>query len=180
MTDRWDELFADVAGRLAAERRAELEDEVAERVRIERARIHLADRLDAHRGAGLALETAGGGTVQGVVREVGQDWLRLGARGGDHLVGLWAITGLSGLGTRARPAGEELARRVTWVTVMRALSRDRVPVRVANTAGGLVEGRVERVLADHLDLAVGPSPREMRGVRTLPFSAIAWVGGPPG
>ncbi|SNC71504.1 hypothetical protein SAMN05445756_1514 [Kytococcus aerolatus] len=178
MTDRWDALFADVAGRLAAERRAELEDEVAERVRIERARISLMDRLDAHRGRTLALETVGGGVVQGEVREVGEDWLRLSTRGGDRLVGRWAVAGVAGLTARARPAGESVARRVTWVSVLRELSRDRSSVRVAGSQGGLVEGRVDRVLADHLDLAVGPTAREARSVRVIPFEAVAWVGGP--
>ena len=42
---RWEGLFADLEGQLAAEQRRELDDEVAERTRRERALVTLAARL---------------------------------------------------------------------------------------------------------------------------------------
>ena len=48
---RWDRLFADLEGQLAAGERRELDDEVAERTRRERALVPLADRLARLLGA---------------------------------------------------------------------------------------------------------------------------------
>lgn len=177
MTSRWDDLFADLEGQLAAHRRAEFEDEVAERVRIERARIGLADRLAAHLDRRLTLRTADGGTVTGDLRELGSDWVRLEAERAHLVVPLAAVHGVLGLGPRSRPAEGDVRRRITWGTVLRGLSRDRLPVRVALVTGHVLEGRVERVLADHLDLVVGHEAREALAVESVVLSAVCWISG---
>ncbi|WP_374927755.1 hypothetical protein [Kytococcus sedentarius] len=175
MTSRWDDLFADLEGQLAAHRRAELEDEVAERVRIERSRIDLADRLAAHLGHRLTLRTADGGSVTGDLQELGSDWLRLEAERSRLAVPLTAVHGVLGMGARSRPAEGDVRRRITWGAVLRGLSRDRLPVRVALVTGHVLEGRVERVLADHLDLVVGHDARRPAAVETLASSAVCWI-----
>ncbi len=175
MTSRWDDLFADLEGQLAAHRRAELEDEVAERVRIERASVHLADRLAAHLGQRATLRLLDGGTVTGVVEDLGADWLRVRSPGGSLVLPLRAVVGAVGLGRRARPAEGDVRRRITWITVLREISRDRLSVRVALSTGHVVEGRMERVLADHVDLSVGADPRHPASLETVAFAAICWV-----
>ncbi|WP_462418042.1 hypothetical protein [Kytococcus sp. Marseille-QA3725] len=175
MTSRWDDLFADLEGQLAAQRRAELEDEVAERVRVERAGIVLADRLAAHLDRGVTLRTADGGTLTGTLRDLGRDWLRLGGRRTTLVVPLTAVHTVLGLGPRSRPAEGDARRRLTWVTVLRGLSRDRVPVRVASVAGHVVEGRIDRVMGDHLDLVAGEDPRRGTATETVAFAAVCWI-----
>lgn len=176
MTSRWDDLFADLEGQIAAHRRAELEGEVSERVRVERARIGLGDRLAAQLASRVTLRTVDGGRVDGTLRDVGADWVRLGQGRTTLLVPVGAVVTVAGLGPRSRPAEGDPGRRITWVTVLRELSRDRLPVRVCLTTGHVLEGRVDRVMSDHLDLAVGPDPRQPAVAETVPFAAVCWVG----
>ena len=63
---RWDRLFADLEGQLAAGERRELDDEVAERTRRERALVPLAERLASAFGSEVVLGLVGGVRVSGV------------------------------------------------------------------------------------------------------------------
>ena len=62
---RWEGLFADLEGQLAAEQRRERDDEVAERTRRERALVTLASRLAAAVGDHVGLGLVGGHRVEG-------------------------------------------------------------------------------------------------------------------
>ena len=72
---RWEALFADLEGRLAAEERRELDDEVAERTRRERALVELDARLCAATGSSLRIGLVGGSGVHGELLDVGDGWL---------------------------------------------------------------------------------------------------------
>ena len=50
-------------------------------------------------------------------------------------------------------------------------------MRVALVTGHVLEGRVERVLADHLDLVVGHEAREALAVESVVLSAVCWISG---
>ncbi|MGB7817393.1 MAG: hypothetical protein WBL35_01485, partial [Ornithinibacter sp.] len=71
---RWEGLFADLEGQLAAEERRELDSEVAERTRRERALVELGARLAAT-DAELVVTLAGGSRVAGSVADLGADWV---------------------------------------------------------------------------------------------------------
>src|SRR4051795_11209533 len=72
---RWEGLFADLEGQLAAEQRRERDDEVAERTRRERALVSLSGRLASAVGAPVALALTGGRRVEGDLQDLGEDWL---------------------------------------------------------------------------------------------------------
>lgn len=94
---RWDRLFADLEGQLAAGERRELDDEVAERTRRERALVTLDARLAEALGTpvvvGLVAPPRADPTrVQGEVLDLGQGWVLLrGGAGRDLLVPLAAV-----------------------------------------------------------------------------------------
>ena len=182
---RWEGLFADLEGQLAAEERRELDDEVAERTRRERALVTLADRLAGAVGSTVRLGLGAGLHVQGDIADLGDGWvlLRDPATGREHLVPTAAVVTVSALGARVETA--RAARRFGLGYALRALSRDRATVAISlsgvgasagagvsagpgagpgsgvgfgwSAAGGSVlVGTIDAVRADHLDLAEHP------------------------
>ncbi|MFZ1486017.1 MAG: hypothetical protein WAS95_08200, partial [Nostocoides sp.] len=62
---RWERLFADLDAAVAADERRELDVEIADRTRAERAKVALAARLAAQRGAELDVRLLAGVRVHG-------------------------------------------------------------------------------------------------------------------
>ena len=158
---RWEGLFADLEGQLAAEERRELDDEVAERTRRERALVTLADRLAGAVGSTVRLGLGAGLHVQGDIADLGDGWvlLRDPATGREHLVPTAAVVTVSALGARV-----ETARAARW----------------SAAGGSVLVGTIDAVGADHLDLAEHPEgvPRRRGNVTamtTVPFQALVLV-----
>jgi hypothetical protein len=179
---RWEDLFADLEGQLSAEEAVALSAEVADRTRREQARIRLADRLRAAEGARLVVDVQGVGQLTGRVAGVGPDWLLLDDGVRELLVPVGALRWVSGLGRLAADpqAQGAVAARLTLGYALRALARDRAVVSLVLRDGGALTGTVDRVLADHLDLAEHPvdEPRRagaVRAVRSVPLEALAVV-----
>lgn len=148
---RWEALFADMEAQLDAAQAADRAAEVADLTRAERASVTLSDRLWAAQGADVALVVVGGVTVAGTLLDVADEWVLLGEGSRRALVPLRGVVAVRGLAVRSMHAEGEVARRLGLGSALRALSRDRVTVRVA-TDGAEFAGRIERVGADHLDL----------------------------
>lgn len=180
---RWDELFDDLEAQLDAASAAELAAEVTDRTRRERALIELADRLAARLGSPVSLHLAGGSTSSGVLVEVAQQWLVL---AGPVLVPVTALLGVTGLGPAAVTTGRAgVRRRLSLAGALRAVARDRSPVQLGLLDGSSPTGTLDGVGADHVDLAEhhADEPRRagvVRGVRTVPFTALAFVRPAPG
>lgn len=155
---RWDRLFADLEGQLAAGERRELDDEVAERTRRERALVTLPARLGAAVGSPVRVDLVGGARVEGRISDLGEDWLLVaGSSGRELLVPLAGVATVS-VGPSPVPGTRPLgARRFGLGYALRALSRDRATVAVTLVGGGTpLVGTVDAVGADHLDLAEHP------------------------
>lgn len=178
---RWEGLFADLEGQLAAGERRELDDEVAERTRRERALVPLPARLAAALGAQVTLTVGGGHRLSGELLDLGEEWvlIRPALSGHETLVPVAAVVAVSGLALRSEPP--RLARRFGLGYALRALSRDRATVAVRLDGGGqLVVGTIDAVGADHVDVAEHPEglPRRRSNVTaltTVPFAAIVSV-----
>jgi hypothetical protein len=84
---RWDDLFADLAAQWEAETRRELDAEVADRTRRERARVGLHERLAAAGQQVVTVALRSGARVTGRVVDVGDGWLLLRAEAGGPLTG---------------------------------------------------------------------------------------------
>lgn len=178
---RWDGLFADLEGQLAADERRELDSEVAERTRRERAGVDLAGRLAAA-GEELTLTLDGGTSFAGTVADLGSDWMLLrageGVAGREVLVPLAGVLSIAALG--AQSAQARTARRFGLGYALRALSRDRATVAVTLRGGASVIGTIDTVGADHFDLAEhheGELRRRenVRRVLSLPFAALVSI-----
>jgi hypothetical protein len=175
---RWEMLFADLEAAVEAGHRADLDVQVAQGVRAERAALRLADRLRAHEGQ-ITCWLLGGDLLTGRLADVGADWLLIEDRG-PVLVAMSAVAGVQGLGRRADGDREGLAGRVGITVLLRGLARERAPVTLLLVDSGRLTGTIDRVGADHLDLAMHPADRprrwsEVLGVRIVPLSALAWV-----
>jgi hypothetical protein len=172
-------LFADLEAQAAEELRGELAGELADRTRASRAEVALLDRLRAATGGSpVTVTLRGAGVVSGAVRDVGQGWLLVaaGGRGGLSLVLTSSIVSVRGLGRRSTPVTTAaVAGRLPLGTVLRAVARDRSPVRLSLTDGTVLDGTVDEVGQDHLDLAVHPvdEPRRPGAVRESVAVALA-------
>jgi hypothetical protein len=177
---RWEWLFSDLEALAEADDRAGFEADVGDLVRAERGAIHLRDRLRAHVGCELDLHLRRGGTLTGALLEVGADWVLLRSGTRDVLLPVAAAVAVCGLSRSALGDEARPARPLRLSVVLRGLAGDRAPV-VVELAGGLVlTGTIDRVGADHLDLAVHAldEPRRqasVAGVRTLPTAAIEQI-----
>ncbi len=179
---RWDRLFDDLQAQLDADGQRELDLEVSDRTRRERAQVGLHERLIAHRGQGVELRLAAGVLVSGTVADAGSDWLLIedpGERG--SLVPFAAIVAISGLGVRAATGpGVATAKRFGLGYALRGLSRDRAVVSVTDIAGSVTTGTIDAVGADALDLSEHPADVARRAEnilarRVIPFTAIVVV-----
>jgi hypothetical protein len=175
---RWESLFEDLEAQLEEEDRLARAAEVVERTRAERAALTLLDRLLAHVGQSLGWHLIDGDVLAGRLIEVGTDWVML-ESGPQLVVPLPAVAAVSGL-SRMALTGPAPARRLGLGVVLRGLSRDRSAVAVRVRGGRLVLGTVDRVGADHLDLAVHVAdevrrPGAVSGVQTIPFASVLSV-----
>lgn len=175
---RWDRLFDDLEARAAAQSRLELDAEVAERTRLERARITLGERVAGAGREQVTVRLRGGSVVRARVEDSGDGWILLVEEGGRQLlVPVTAVLGISGLG---RPRDDTRARRFGLGSALRSISRDRRAVVVLDVDGGTVHGPIDGVGADAFDVAEHPidsprRPENVRGERVIPFDAVAMI-----
>jgi hypothetical protein len=175
---RWEELFAELELQLAAMSAAELDAEVAERIRIEDSRITWVQRLRAQLGRELDVTVRSVGSVRGTLTRVGSDCAVL--SGGERLslVPLAAVVSVAGMEAAADTSGPAaVTSRLGLGSALRALARDRAVLRVHCIDGQQVVGTPARVGADYLELAVhaadeGPRPAAVTARLFVPFPGL--------
>jgi hypothetical protein len=167
---RWEQLFADLEGRLEAEERSAEAGEVADLVRAERGRVAVRDRLKAHVGESLGWSfVTGDPALAGRLLDVGADWVLVATASRELLIPIGAVQFITGLSRFTAPESGEVARRLGIGVILRGLSRDRAVVGIQLRGEHRVTGTIDRVGSDHFDVAVHPSdePRRARAVREV-------------
>lgn len=174
---RFDDLLAGIVAEAAAADAAALDADIAEVERAARAEWRLLDRVRAAHQARLDLTS--GPQVTGLVAAVGRDVVVLASDDADWAIPVWGIAGLVDLGEAVREPASA-SERLGLASVLRAWARQRSVVRVLRVGAGPLDGTIDAVGADHLDLAEHDpgEPRRPDAVRrrsTIPLGAIAAV-----
>lgn len=182
---RWDRLFDDLEAQLARQASQEREAEVVEHTRAERGQVTLADRFTAGLGSAVRLKVWGLGWLDVRVADVGDGWISCEGedvmrRSRELLVPDAAVLAVESAAVAADVRRSVASRRFGLPHALRAISRDRAPVRVHDRAGDHLTGTIDRVLADHLDLSrhahdEARRAAAVRGVVSLPYTALAAV-----
>ena len=181
---RWDTLFADLEAQAAAAAAEELAGEVAERTRLEYARIAMADRLDTRVGTEVTLRLPHLGRCSGLLERVGPDWLLVDLRPGpgELVVATRWLVSVADLGPAAtqRDTRSVVGQRLDLRYALRRLARERCPVTVTLADGSGAGGTIDRVGEDHLDLAEHPAgeprrPSAVRAIQTIALPAVVAV-----
>jgi len=177
---RWQQLFADLTAQFdQAEAAAELA-ESASRVRAEVGAVQLAGRLAGSSGAEVRLRCRGAGWIDGVLADVGPDWLLLvDERSAERVVAIRAVTSVTGLGRRTGQEPGDGRPRVEFDLrlVLRAMARDRSAVTLTTDDGVVLSGTIDRVGADFVEVADHPAgePRRASAVRAVHAVALPAV-----
>ena len=183
MATRWEALFADLEAQAAALDVAERAAEVEERSRLEIGRIRLVDRLRPAVGTAVRLRCIGADGVAGRLVCVGPDWLLvLDEAGREAVVATAALLSASGLGRLSTvPESESLVEsRLGLRHALRGIARDRSAVRISVLDGSAIDGTIDRLGADFVEVAqhaAGELRRrdEVREVAVVPLAALAVV-----
>ena len=183
MVSRWDELFDDLDAQAqllsTAERAAEIED----RTRFETGRLSLVDRLLPAIGATIQLRCAGALSVAGRLDRAHPEWLLVTEDAGrETLVAVAAVVSIGGLARWSAAPGSQSAvdARLSLRQALRAIARDRSTVRIHLRDGSVLDGTLDRVGADFVELAEHPvgeprRPAEITGMLAVALASIAAV-----
>lgn len=173
---RWDELFADLAAQLEAQRIAERSAEIDDRTRYEFGQLTLVDRLRSAVGGQVRLRCAGGFSMAGRLDRVHPDWLLLTEPAGrEALVTAAAVRSVGGLGPWSAAAGaqSQVEARLGLRYALRTIARDRSAVRIHLRDGAALDGTLDRVGADFVELAEHPAGEFRRRAEVTAFVTVA-------
>ncbi len=174
---RFEALLNGIAAEAEAADAAALDADIAEVERAARAESRVLDRLRGQ--ARVTLEMVGGQLVTGLVAAVGRDVVVLAADDGDWAVPLWGISAVVNPGDSARSA-RSMSERLGMLSVARAWSRQRSVVRIMRIGAPPLDGTVDSVGADYVELAEHDpgEPRRGEAVRRqvlIPLGAISGI-----
>jgi uncharacterized protein RhaS with RHS repeats len=183
---RWDGLFADLEAQWEREATLQTVAEAAELTRGEWAALPLTARLRGARGRTLRLLLRQGRRCEMVVQSVGEDWIGGRGAGGDSLLvrtaAVVAVEGpLAAAVVDEKSPGGPVRAAPGLTAVLRRVARSRAAVEVIGLDGSvIVEGTVDRVGADHMDVARharddARRSAAVRGVLVVPLEAVALV-----
>lgn len=180
---RWDGLFADLEAQAEALDIAERAAEVGERGRMEFGRVRLVDRIRPALGQPVRMRCQGDAVVAGVLQRVGPDWLLVHESSDrEVLVATPAVLAVSGLSRLSgQPDSEGVVEsRLGLRHALRGVARDRSALRITDRSGGTVDGTIDRVGADFIEVAEHAAGearrlRDVRDVVVVPLAALAVV-----
>lgn len=171
---RFDALFSGLEAQARAAQAADDDIAAAEAERAAWSEVDLLDRLRAT--GSVVIEVADHGPVGGLVIEVGSDVIVIEADDGQWAIPRWGIVAAIGTGDTVE-SPSAVGSRLGFAALAREWSAQRSIVRVMRRGGAPLDGTIDRVASDHLDLAehdpgVPRRPAEVRRSLALPFGVI--------
>ncbi|MHA7281672.1 hypothetical protein [Arthrobacter sp. TMS2-4] len=178
---RWDALFDDLESQLRTAAVVVQESEIRERTRAEQSRLTLVQRLLGQVGRPLGLSTRGGRSLEGILTNVGSEWIAVAVEGRSVIVPLSSLHLLRGLGREVGRPLSGVGARLGLGSALRVLSRDRAQVMLWTVAPpSRHAGLIHRVGTDFVDLGTagperGRRPAQGRDILTVPLASIDTV-----
>jgi hypothetical protein len=177
---RWEALFADLEARAEALASEERDAEVQELIRLETSRLELLDRLRPAVGTLVKVRCLGGVLLTGQLRRIGQEWLLLDEGAGrEALVATASLGSVAGLGRLSGIAGtmSQLDSRLGIGQVLRTVARDRSVLRIYLSDTTVLDGTLDRVAKDFVEIAAHPAGEvrrraDVREVLIVPIGAL--------
>lgn len=183
---RFDLLFDDLEAQLDSQRAADDAQQHVEEERLRAARTALRDRLAALAAAevtGIRVRLCDGSALELAPTTVGRDWFAAGlGDGGEAVVPLGSVASLAlsaaqlRVSRRRMPAPPQgaLTAELGIGVVLRDLGRRRVALDVVTAAESTpLHGTIDRVGADHFDLAVHERGAVRREASVLEHRIVA-------
>jgi hypothetical protein len=182
LAGRWDELAEDLSAQAEALDAQERAGEVVERLRHEIAQLRLVDRLRAAIGTELVATCAGQVSAHGVLVRVASDALLIQEPAyRECLIASAHLHSVSGIPRLTAESGAtRIAERIGLRVLLRAMGRDRSAVRLALLDGSVLDGTIDRVGSDFLELAAHAAAEArrrdaVREIIAVPLGALVAV-----
>jgi hypothetical protein len=174
---RWDALFADLEAQASIAREAERAAEVSEQTRMVLGSITWQERVAALARTRVRLVCRGKLDLVGEIYRVGAGWLLLqDPNRREFVVPINAIEALSTRGESSRNPGSIVGdSRLGLGHALRGLARDRSGVRVYCADGSIIDGTLDRVAADFIELARHPGAEFRRRDAVRETMCITWT-----
>ncbi|PRB71157.1 hypothetical protein [Arthrobacter sp. MYb213] len=176
---RWESFFEDLEAQAEAQHAAQLRDEVAEGIRVERATERMHNRLLEMQSSTVDVKLTGGVELNARLGPVAAEYFCLESDGTRWLVRWLALRSLGMPSMKLNPGGR--FSPVKFAAVVRGVLRDRQRVVIYDVSGQLVaEGTLSQVGADFLIIAIHPRDeyardRSITGYQLLPLETIGWL-----
>jgi small nuclear ribonucleoprotein (snRNP)-like protein len=176
---RWEDLFADLEQQWQALAEGERHAEIVERTRAEFAQLTVVDRLRGSEEREVRVRTRGGQAVEGRLCRVGADFLLLALSRRECVLPLSAVSAVSGLGEASVPAtaAGAVRARLGLASVLRRVAADRSQVSLVTGDGSVLNGTLQRVGSDFVEMAVHEPGEALAAARSrrrtlVPFAAL--------
>jgi hypothetical protein len=179
---RWEDLFADLEQQWEALAEGERQAEIAERTRAEFAQLTVVDRLRGSEGREVRVRTRGGRDVEGRLCRVGADFVLLVLPRRECVLPLSAVSAVTGLGDASLAEGAvgAVRARLGLGSVLRRVAADRSQVSLVVADGAVLNGTLQRVGSDFVEMAVHEPGDALEAARSrrltlVPFAALEVV-----
>lgn len=176
---RWESFFEDLEAQAEAQHAAQLRDEIAEGIRVERATENMRNRLLEMQSSTVDVKLTGGVELNARLGPVATEYFCLENDGTRWLVRWLALRSL-GVPSMKLNQGGRLSP-IKFAAVVRGVLRDRQRVVIYDVSGQMAaEGTLWQVGADFLIIAIHPRDefardRSITGYQLIPLETIGWL-----
>lgn len=183
---QWAVMFEDLLAQLEQQERAEIHAMASDLLRADLAMITMVERLREQGNSPIGVALAGGTELSGTVLTVLPAWILVKSDNREVLIPTSAVITVGNLSARTGSPSTLVESRLTLGHALRRIAATRLPVALSLRTGARIEGSIDRVGSDHLDVVAhpidrsAPTARESASARrrravTVSFDGLAAV-----